>query len=65
MNLKSIIKKSVLASMLAITTAAFGQKDILLYSTDFTDWTALDGTSGSSDDVFPGGGAGTLGSAQQ
>ena len=59
MNLKSIIKKSVLASMLAITTAAFGQKDILLYSTDFTDWTALDGTSGSSDDVFPGGGAGT------
>ena len=24
--------------MLAITTAAFGQKDILLYSTDFSDW---------------------------
>lgn len=48
MNLKSIIKKSVLASMLAITTAAFGQKDIMLYSTDFTDWTAQVMT-GSSD----------------
>lgn len=48
MNLKSIIKKSVLVSMLAITTAAFGQKDIMLYSTDFTDWTAQEMT-GSSD----------------
>ncbi len=48
MNLKSIIKKSVLVSMLAITTAAFGQKDIMLYSTDFTDWTAQVMT-GSSD----------------
>ena len=34
--------------MLAITTAAFGQKDIMLYSTDFTDWTAQVMT-GSSD----------------
>lgn len=48
MNLESIIKKSVLVSMLAITTAAFGQKDIMLYSTDFTDWTAQVMT-GSSD----------------
>ena len=60
MNLKSIIKKSVLVSMLAITTAAFGQKDILLYSTDFTDWGAVDGSSASSSDVLSGtqGGAG-------
>ena len=53
MNLKSIIKKSVLASMLAITTAAFGQKDIMLYSTDFTDWGAVNGSGASSGDVLP------------
>lgn len=53
MNLKSFIKSSVLMSMLALTTAAFGQKDILLYSTDFKDWGAVDGSGASSSDVLP------------
>lgn len=40
--------------------SANAQKDILLYSTDFTDWGAVDGSSASSSDVLSGtqGGAG-------
>jgi hypothetical protein len=44
----------------AMSFSAYAQKDILLYSTDFTDWGAMNESSAGSDDVFnaTGGGAG-------
>ncbi len=44
----------------AMSFSANAQKEILLYSTDFTDWKALDKASAGSDEVFDaeGGGAG-------
>lgn len=59
MKTKKILSSLLLTALLSLSSAAMAQKDILLYSTDFTDWLQLDGTSGSSDDVFQGSGAGT------
>ncbi|MBN1462927.1 MAG: fibronectin type III domain-containing protein [Paludibacteraceae bacterium] len=52
------IKRGITSSLLILilgfsSFSVFSQKDILLYSTDFTDWTAANYTSASSDDVFP------------
>lgn len=68
MKTHSMLKSALLTALLTIASASMAQKDILLYSTDFTDWLQLDGTSGSSDDVFQGQGAGagfTLGDKPQ
>ena len=59
MKTKKILSSLLLTALLSLSSAAMAQKDILLYSTDFTDWLQMDGTSGSSDDVFQGSGAGT------
>lgn len=55
---KTFIEYLCIFIFLTSSTLCFGQKDILLYSTDFTDWAALNQGGASASTVFPASGAG-------